>query len=231
MNCIIVDDEPIAQDILKNFVEKVDFLRLNGVYDNATEAFNSIQKGEVELVFLDINMPGIDGMAFAKILPKHIKIIFTTAYREYAVEGFDLHAMDYLLKPISFERFLKAVNRVREALGSITTGGDEIDRKFVFVRVDRKMEKLAFDEIMYIESYADYLKIHTATGLIVVRETLSNFEEKLPNDHFIRVHRSYIARLDAISSYTHEQIEVNKNSLPISRSYKEKVLETLQRFE
>ena len=188
MNCIIVDDEPIAQDILKNFVEKVDFLRLNGVYDNATEAFNSIQKGEVELVFLDINMPGIDGMAFAKILPKHIKIIFTTAYREYAVEGFDLHAMDYLLKPISFERFLKAVNRVREALGSITTGGDEIDRKFVFVRVDRKMEKLAFDEIMYIESYADYLKIHTATGLIVVRETLSNFEEKLPNDHFKQVY-------------------------------------------
>ena len=107
MKCIIVDDEPIAQDILQNFVEKVDFLELTGVFDNATAAFNSVQKGEVELVFLDINMPGIDGMAFAKILPKEVKVIFTTAYREYAVEGFDLHATDYLLKPISFERFLE----------------------------------------------------------------------------------------------------------------------------
>lgn len=229
MKCIIVDDEPIAQDILQNFVEKVDFLELTGVFDNATAAFNSVQKGEVELVFLDINMPGIDGMAFAKILPKEIKVIFTTAYREYAVEGFDLHATDYLLKPISFERFLKSVNRLQENQVAPQTEG--IDRKFVFVRVDRKMEKLAFDDILYIESYADYLKIHLKNEMLVVRETLSNFEEKLPASEFLRVHRSYIARLEAIDSYTHEQVEVHKNSLPISRSYKEKVLEVLQRFE
>lgn len=229
MKCIIVDDEPIAQDILQNFVEKVDFLELTGVFDNATAAFNSVQKGEVELVFLDINMPGIDGMAFAKILPKEVKVIFTTAYREYAVEGFDLHATDYLLKPISFERFLQSVNRLQENQAAPQTEG--IERKFVFVRVDRKMEKLAFDDILYIESYADYLKIHLKNETLVVRETLSNFEEKLPTTEFLRVHRSYIARLEAIDSYTHEQVEIHKNSLPISRSYKEKVLEVLQRFE
>ncbi|EAZ80792.1 LytR/AlgR family response regulator transcription factor [Algoriphagus machipongonensis] len=231
MNCLIVDDEPIAQDILKEYIDKIDYLNLIDCCSNANEAFNLIQKEQIELVFLDINMPGIDGIAFAKIIPKEVKVIFTTAYREYAIEGFDLAAFDYLLKPIPFDRFLKAVSRVHKVVEN--NEGTSIQDKpdFLFVRQDRKMEKVAFDEILYVESYSDYLKIHLKDRFLIVRESISKFESKLPQANFIRFHRSYIGNIAAISSYTHEYLEIGQKTLTISRSYKEEVLKRLQHFE
>ncbi|MEN2280992.1 LytTR family DNA-binding domain-containing protein [Algoriphagus sp. SE2] len=230
MNCLIVDDEPIAQNILKDFISKVDYLNLVGCCSNANEAFNEVQQQSIDLIFLDINMPGIDGMAFAKIIPQEIQVIFTTAYREYAIEGFDLQAADYLLKPIPFDRFLKAVAKVKE---SISKSGSEIQSKseFLFVKQDRKMEKIDFADIQFVESYSDYIKIHLKDRMLLVRESISNFETKLPSEQFIRFHRSYIGNISAIDSYTHEFLEIGGKALTISRSYKEEVLRRLQQFE
>lgn len=231
MNCLIVDDEPIAQNILKDFISKVDHLNLVGCASNANEAFNVVQQKQIDLIFLDINMPGIDGMAFAKIIPKEIHVIFTTAYREYAIEGFNLEATDYLLKPIPFDRFLKSVAKVKESLGKNSSASIPEKPEFLFVRQDRKMEKIDFSDILYIESYADYIKIHLKDRVLVVRESISNFENKLPESQFIRFHRSFIGNILAIDSYTHEFLEIGRKTLTISRSYKEEVLKRLQKFE
>lgn len=229
MNCLIVDDEPIAQDILKEFVSKVDFLNLTGVCNNAHDAFSEVQKNQIDLVFLDINMPGIDGIALAKILPKNVQVIFTTAYREFAVEGFNLEATDYLLKPIPFERFLQAVNKVRESKSISNPIAERPD--FIFVRQDRKMEKIGIQEILFVESYADYIKIHLPDRVSIVRESISNFEKKLPEKQFIRFHRSYIGNISKIDSYTNEYLEIGGKALTISRSFKKEVLEKLSEFE
>jgi DNA-binding LytR/AlgR family response regulator len=231
MNCLIVDDEPIAQNILKDFISKVDHLNLVGSASNANEAFNLVQQEQIDLIFLDINMPGIDGMAFAKIIPKEIHVIFTTAYREYAIEGFDLEATDYLLKPIPFDRFLKSVAKVKESLGKNSSASISEKPEFLFVRQDRKMEKVDFSDILYVESYADYIKIHLKGRVLVVRESISNFENKLPESQFVRFHRSFIGNILAIDSYTHEFLEIGGKTLTISRSYKEEVLKRLQQFE
>lgn len=231
MNCLIVDDEPIAQNILKDFISKVDYLNLEGCCSNANEAFNEVQKKQIDLIFLDINMPGIDGMAFAKIIPNEIHVIFTTAYREYAIEGFDLEATDYLLKPIPFERFLKAVAKAKESLESKSPQKAQEESEFIFVRQDRKMEKIFLSEILYVESQADYIKIHLKNRFFIVRESISNFESKLPESQFIRFHRSFIGNILAIDSYTHEFLEIGGKALTISRSYKEEVMKRLQQFE
>jgi len=184
-------------------------------------------------------MPEISGIAFAKSINKDIKIIFTTAYRDYAVEGFDLQAVDYLLKPIAFERLLKSVNRYFE----VTTESDD-DTKvvtetndFIFVRSDRKMLKVDFDAIIYIESFSDYIKIHldksiaqNASNVIVTRETISAIEAKLPKHKFLRIHRSYIICVSKIESFTHEHVTINNLALSISRSYKKDVLKHLEKF-
>jgi DNA-binding LytR/AlgR family response regulator len=230
MNCLIVDDEPIAQNILQDFISKVDYLNLLASCSNANEAFNEVQKKQVDLIFLDINMPGIDGMAFAKIIPKEIHVIFTTAYREYAIEGFDLEATDYLLKPIPFERFLKAVAKAKESFESKSSKKPQEELEFIFVRQDRKMEKIDFSEILVVESQADYIKIHLKDRFLIVRESISNFESKLPESQFIRFHRSFIGNLTSIDSYTHEYLEIGGKALTISRSYKEEVMRRLQQF-
>jgi len=231
MNCLIVDDEPIAQNILKEFISKVDYLHLVDCCSNANEAFNVVQQNKIDLVFLDINMPGIDGMAFAKIIPKEIHVIFTTAYREYAIEGFNLEATDYLLKPIPFDRFLKSVAKVQESLTKARNTPSAEKPEFLFVRQDRKMEKIDFSEILFVESYSDYIKIHLNDRVLIVRESISNFENKLPESQFIRFHRSFIGNILAIDSYTHEYLEIAGKALTISRSYKEEVLKRLQQFE
>lgn len=228
-NCIIVDDEPIAREILESFIKKVPQFNLLKTCGNAMEAFNIISNQEVDLIFLDINMPEVSGLSLAKSINKKIKIIFTTAYREYALDGFDLHALDYLLKPISFERFLQSVNKLFETTKLKTTS--LLEKKptndYIFVRADRKMVKISFNEIIYIESLSDYIKIHTKEKIITTRETISNIETKLPSFNFIRSHRSYIISISKITSFTNEYIEINKKAIPISRSYKESVLQKL----
>ena len=165
-------------------------------------------------------MPEISGLTLAKIINKKSKIIFTTAYREYAVDGFKLEAVDYLLKPIAYDRFLEAIKKVDP------TDKVEIISTFMFVRSERKMVKVDFEDIFYVESLSDYVKIITTDKTIITRETITNLEEKL-NKNFIRIHRSFIVPLNKINSYTNESIEINKKALPISRSYKESVLQKL----
>jgi DNA-binding LytR/AlgR family response regulator len=231
VQCLIVDDEPVAREILENHLSKIDVLEVVGSCKSAIEAFNFINTKNIDLIFLDINMPEISGLSFARSINKNIKIIFTTAYREYAVDGFDLQAVDYLLKPISFERLLQGIDKYlgenkHVNIPQETEITQEISESF-FVRSDRKMIKIPFDEILFVESLADYIKIHLSDKTVVTRETISSIEAKLPQKDFIRIHRSFIISLSGIDSFTNELVEIRKKQIPISRSYKKAVLERL----
>lgn len=232
INCIIVDDEAVAREVIATHLEHIQTVNVVAQCSNALEAFNVISKEDIDLVFLDINMPEISGIAFAKSINKNIKLVFTTAYRDYAVEGFDLEAVDYLLKPISFERLLKAVNRCFESKMPIKIDSkiNESRPDFIFVRADRQMKKVDFEDIIYIESYSDYIKINNAGKTIVTRETISNIEAKLPKSQFLRIHRSYIVAVKHISAFTHEYVIVTNKTFTISRSYKSQVLRILEQY-
>jgi len=221
LKCVVVDDEPMAREILISYINKTLNLDLIETFKNASEALVFMQENTVDVYFLDINMPEISGLTLAKIINKKSKIIFTTAYREYAVDGFKLQAVDYLLKPFAYDRFLEAVEKI-----SPTSKMEITSSTFMFVRSERKMVKVDFEDILYVESLSDYVRILTAEKTIITRETITNLEEKL-NKNFIRIHRSFIVPLNKINSYTNEFIEINKKALPISRSYKESVLQKL----
>ncbi len=233
ISCLIIDDETIAQEIIASHLSKIPNIEKTESCSSAIEGFNYLRNNNVDLVFLDINMPEVSGISFAKSISKDIKIIFTTAYRDYAVEGFELQAVDYLLKPISFERLLKAMNNYFDIYGEMASNSTKTSsiNEFMFVRSDRRMIKVNFKSIIYIESYSDYIKIHLDNETIVTRETISAVEAKLPNSKFIRIHRSFIISLGNISSFTNEEITINKKSLPISRSYKKDVLKLLEQFQ
>ena len=227
-----MDDEQIAREIIASHVAKIANLEIVAQCKNALEAFNHIGNTPIDLVFLDINMPEISGISFAKSINKDIKIIFTTAYRDYAIDGFELQAVDYLLKPISFERLLKAVNHYFEVSNIVkinTSTTNEIN-EYIFVRSDRRMIKVDLKDILYIESYSDYIKIHIGDESIVTRETISSIEAKLPHTKFIRIHRSYIISISQIKSFTNEAINIGDKELTIGRSYKVEVLQQLEKF-
>ena len=221
LKCVVVDDEPMAREIIETYIAKTPNLELVASFKNAAEVILFAQENEVDLFFLDIHMPEISGLSLAKIIHKKSQIIFTTAYRAYAIDGFNLNVVDYLLKPIAFDRFLQAVQKV------LILEIPENNNDFMFVRSDRKMVKIDFNAILYIESLSDYLKIFTKEKTIVIRETIRSLEEKLPAKKFIRIHRSFIVSLKSISSYTNEFIEINEKALPISRTYKESFLQKL----
>ncbi|MCP9200976.1 LytTR family DNA-binding domain-containing protein [Gramella sp. GC03-9] len=233
IKCLIVDDESIALDILENHLSKIEKIELAGRCSNASEAFNMINSRKTDLIFLDINMPGISGISFAKSINKDIKIIFTTAYREYAIEGFNLHAVDYLLKPISYGRLLDAINNYSQVhfQKTIENEKNENQADFIFVKIDRKMHRIDYHKILWIESLSDYLKIETTEGTRVTRETISAIEDKLPDNRFIRVHRSFIISVDKIESYSNEEIVIQNRSVPISRTYKENVINSLEKYQ
>lgn len=228
--CLIVDDEPVARDILESHLEKIDRIALAGSCHSAVEAFNIMSNTRIDLIFLDINMPEISGLSFARSLNKQVKIIFTTAYREYAVDGFDLEAVDYLLKPISFERFLKAINKYLAENDNIQSIRSELTGNkadFFYVKSDRKMVKISFNDISFVESIGDYVKIHLDNKTITTRETISALAENLPEDLFMRTHRSFIVSLNKVESYTCEYVETGSKQVPVSRSYREEVLNIL----
>lgn len=229
--CLIVDDEPVARDVLENHLSGIDSIKIVGKCKNAVEAFNVMNAEEVDLIFLDINMPEISGLSFAKSINKNIKVIFTTAYREYAIDGFDLQAVDYLLKPISFERLLQAVYKyLNENAVPHFQPKPEIKHEketSFFVRADRKMVKIPFDEILFIESVADYVKIYLVNKTVVTRDTITNIEARLPQKDFIRIHRSFIVSANRVESFTNELVEIGKKQIPISRGYKNNVLSIL----
>jgi len=231
IQCIIVDDELAAREILENHLKKISSINIVASCKNAKDAFVIINSKNIDLIFLDINMPEISGLSFAKSINKKIKIIFTTAYREYAVDGFDLQAVDYLLKPISFERLVQSVSKYANETVIINKEHivkDIVEKNdYIFVRSDRKMIKIIFSDILFVESLSDYIKIHLTDKTIITREKISNIEAKLPQKDFIRTHRSYIVSVAKIISFTSEFIEIGKKQIPISRTYKNVVLNNL----
>lgn len=234
INCLIVDDEPVAREILENHLSKLNTFEVVASCKSAIEAFNQINAHAIDLIFLDINMPEISGLSFARSINKNIKLIFTTAYREYAVDGFDLKAVDYLLKPISFERLLQSVNKYLDENHRLkspepTEIVSEKNDSF-FVRSDRKMVRIDFAEIRYIESLSDYIKIHLTDKTVITRETISNIESKLPPHEFIRIHRSFIVALSQIDSFSNELIEMGRKQIPIGRSYRKEVIQRLENY-
>lgn len=235
INCIAVDDEPPALEVLRKYISAVPNLHLITTCANALEAFAVLQQQPVDLMFLDIQMPQLTGTDLVRSLKKPPKVIFTTAFRKFAIEGFELDAVDYLLKPVSFERFLKAVNKVMDA-GIITPDQNASPEPFVSrntdafinLRADRKNIKVVLDDILYIESLKDYIKVVTSAKTVITKQSISSIEEILPKDQFIRIHRSFIVSIKRIETFTNETIEIGKQELPISRMYKLEVNKILQ---
>jgi len=234
--CLAVDDEPPALEVLKKYIASVQSLDLANTCIDAVEAINFLQQHPVDLMFLDIKMPELLGTDLVRTLKNPPKIIFTTAYPKYAVEGFELDAVDYLLKPISFDRFLKAVNKVMQtSLHTNTPIITENDNKkeaadSICFRSDRKMMKVHLEDILYIESLKDYIKVVTVNQTIVTKQSISAMEENLPKEKFIRIHRSFIISLNKVESYTHDLIWVGKTELPVSRMYKHTLEQVLKQY-
>lgn len=232
LKCLVVDDEPLAREVIISHIQKIDGLELVAECDHALKAFDILKKESVDLIFLDIQMPKLTGIEFIKVLNPNAQIIFTTAYREYAIESYELNVADYLLKPVSFQRFLKAVNKVlnvQQDESLVATESDSLrsDEAHIFLKADRKMVKVYLKDILYIESLKDYVRIKLMGREVISLQKISFLEEKLPEDCFMRVHRSFIVPLKRIDAFSNNAIEVGGVEIPIGRNYKDKVLEQL----
>lgn len=229
IRCLVVDDEPHAREVIRRFIAELPNLELAGECGNALQAFTFLQQQPVDLVFLDIRMPQLNGNDFLKTLKNPPKVIITTAYPEYALEGYDLDVADYLVKPVPFDRFLKAVNKVTPAGVSVTpAGAEKKSEAFVYFRADRKMVKVMLDDILYIESMKDYIKVVTVNSTIITKLSISSAEELLPEIDFARVHRSFIVALKKIRTYTSELIEIGNAEIPVGKLYRQGVMKLLR---
>lgn len=236
VNVIIVDDEPLAQDVLETYIEKIPELHLVKKCSNAFEANDALKNNDIDLMFLDIQMPQLTGIDFLKTLSKPPLVIFTTAYPNYAIEGFELDALDYLLKPISIDRFMKAANKAIEQIGlqqkdgstAQATGSSSSNTEYFFVKADKKLVKVNFKEIIYIEGLKDYVIIRMDSSRVITLQTMKSLEEKLPSTNFMRIHRSYIVNTEKINAIIGNMVEVvEKNQakhLPIGKNYREHLL-------
>lgn len=230
IQCLVVDDEPLARDVLRRYVENVPSLTLCGECGNAIEAMSFLQHHKVELLFLDIHMPQIKGIDLLKIISHPPKVIFTTAHAEYALEGYDLDAVDFLLKPIQFERFLKAVSKAFQFVkppGNFLPTEESKKEAYIYLRADRKMVKVLLQDIFYVESMKDYVKVYTDKGTVITKQSITAMEAMLPEQSFIRTHRSFIASVDKIKSFTNELIEIEKAEIPIGKLYRNNVMKVL----
>lgn len=224
LKSIIIDDEPLARQLLLDFSEKVSFLEVAASFSNGVEALHYLQQQQVDLVFLDIQMPDITGLELLKTLSTRPKIIFTTAYAEYAVEGFNLDAIDYLLKPFDFPRFLKAVNKAMEFQlleGQPKSTDNNAKEAFLFVKDGRELVKVFFDEINYIQGQKDYVMFKTSSKKILSLMNMKDLERDLPNDHFLRIHQSYIINTTQIQSISSDRVKIDGEFLTVSQSYKQ----------
>lgn len=221
IKCIIIEDEPLAVKILTDYILQVPFLELQATFKNALLATEFLRENATELIFLDIHLPKLKGMTFLKTLSHPPAVIITTAYHQYAIEGFDLNVTDYLLKPFAFERFLVAVGKVKTAQNEIPKE-NEINQKkdFIFLNIQKKKVKILFSEIVYIESQREYIKIVTTKKEYTPKMSTHEMESLLPANLFKRIHRSYIVSISSIESYTAEIVEVNGASIPIGREYR-----------
>jgi DNA-binding LytR/AlgR family response regulator len=232
IKCLIVDDEPPARDILRRYIAEMPMLQLTGECANAMEALSLLQQHPIDLLFLDIRMPQLKGTELVKILKNPPRVIFTTAHADYALEGYELDIVDYLLKPIQFDRFVKAVSKAYQyafpaaVLPQVSVGTPNKE-PFVYFRMDRKMVKVMLQDIMYVESMKDYVKVHTSNGIIITKQSISSVEAMLPEEDFIRTHRSFIVNIGKIKSYTHELIEIEKTEIPIGKLFRNGVLKVL----
>jgi len=239
INVIIVDDEPLAQDVLETYTEKIPELNLVQKCSNALEANEALKEKEVDLMFLDIQMPQLTGVDFLKTLNQPPIVIFTTAYPNYAVEGFELNALDYLLKPISLERFMKAANKAIEQIklrqegGSEAAASKEEEPDYIFVKADKKLVKINYHDIIYIEGLKDYVIIRQENSRVITLQTMKSLEEKLPKKHFKRIHRSYIVNIERIDAVVGNMVEVVEKGkakhLPIGKNYREELLEIVNK--
>jgi two-component system, LytTR family, response regulator len=229
--CLIVDDEPLAIEVIQSHVEKIESLEVISSCRNAMEAFDILNKEQIDLLFLDIQMPGLKGTDFLKNLEHPPKVIITTAYREYALEGYELNVVDYLLKPISFERFFKAIRKYMQLAYnpaiSINPKPVENKEEFIYIRINKKVHKIKLSEILFIESVKDYITIHMNAQKITAKHTISSLGELLPKNGFLRIHRSYIVSMEHIKSFTAHNIEIGKLELPIGRNYHQQVFKAL----
>lgn len=228
---LIVDDEPLALDILENYIERLPDLELVAKCDNAIDANEILQKEKIDLLFLDIQMPQMTGIELVKSLSNPPKLVFTTAYEEYAVDGFELNAVDYLMKPIAFDRFMKAVNKVKD-LNSGNGSNTAQDDDFFFVKADKKLIKIHFNEILYIEGLKDYVIIKKESGRVIALQTMKSLESKLPSNIFMRVHRSYIININKIKAVIGNAIEIVESGqakhIPIGKNYKDDLIAIIE---
>ena len=233
--CLVIDDEPLARELMRNHIEKLENFEIVAECGDAMKALQALRDHPVDLMFMDIQMPQITGIEFLKTLKHPPKVIITTAFREYALESFDLDVVDYLLKPITFGRFLKSVNKfyqvTQEEPQSVlpaSQGASQNEEAFIYVKENKKVIKVFLNEIVYVEGLSEYVQIYTGKKKIITKTSMTNMEEKLPEAGFIRIHKSFIVALSKIEAFTTSCIEVHGKELPIGRSYKNSVLEMLQ---
>lgn len=232
LKCIVIDDEPYARDLLSDYIGKLSFLSLFGCYSSGLDALSVVRKQQIDLVFLDIEMPDITGLDFLKTLSDPPKVIFTTAHAEFALDGYELNAVDYLLKPFGFNRFLKAVDKAfaTQPVNSLPAHeNNSVD--YLFVKDGRNIVKVAFSDILFIKGLKDYVKIRTEQGHIISLLTLKGLEEKLPSSRFIRVHNSYIVSMEKIEAVIQNKIKIGSDTVPISNSYRKNFLQWIGNAE
>lgn len=233
ISCIIVEDEPLARNLLTDYVRKVPYLDLLNTFANPLEAIDFLRENAVDLLFLDIQMPEITGISLLKVLQKKPLVVLTTAYSDYALESYDFDVLDYLLKPITFERFLRAVEKANQRLSTapaiVEKAGQDAGHPFVFVKDGTKLVKIRLDDILYVEGLKDYVTIHTRQQKVVTLQRLKNLEDQLPANKFIRIHHSFIIALDAIDAVHKGEVQIGNASLPISDSYKKSFKEFIEK--
>lgn len=240
LRCLIVDDEPLALDILENYIQRVPSLQLVRRCANALEAYDFLQAESVDLIFLDIHMPELTGIDFLKALSRRPQVVFTTAYSNYALEGFNLDVTDYLIKPIAFDRFLKAVDKaVKLRAGSEPSAGPRPSAEGpspaapgedgVFVKADGRMVKIRFEDVLYVESMKDYVQIHTAERRVVTHHTMKGMDKALPGERFLRIHRSFIVAVDRIEAVDGNQVLIGGRWLPVGANHRDDLMAWVQR--
>ena len=229
ISCIIVDDEPLAREVLEKYIKDCPLISLKESCSSAFEAMKELDRHIVGIVFLDINMPKLSGLSMIRSLERPPEVIFTTAYPEFAVEGFELDAADYLVKPFSFERFLKAVNKaVKRVENRKTDAGAADQKKFLMEKADGKLYQLEHSSIYYLEAYGDYVRLHTDSGVITTYDTLKNMEETLPDEQFLRIHRSYLIAIEKISFLEGNRLRIMEDDIPVGQSYRDKLMKRME---
>jgi len=222
IKCIIIDDEPLAIKVVRNYLDEFQNFNLVGMFNNPLESIETMKRNDIDVIFLDINMPKMNGFEFLRNLDVKTNVVITTAYREHALESYDLDVLDYLVKPIPFNRFLKTINKITQKvylLRGHRKPGAANEEGFIFFKVEKKLVKIKFDEILYIESLKDYIKIITVTGNYLVHKSLTSVTEELPSDNFLRIHRSYTIAIDKVASVEGNLVEISSKRIPIGRKY------------